>query len=236
MHAPDVRSVLPVLEMARQSSLAEQAADAIVTGVASGALQPGQRLVEADLAGLLNMSRVPLREALKILEVQGIVESVPHRGTRVAPIDHRRLDQISEVRVALERFACRDAIPIYVAQPGELAKLDRLIHQMERAASRIDWIDVSRADLAFHREIMRVSGNVIVQTLWEGLSRLIFIQFGLEILEERDTLAYGPMHRKLRDLLAAGDGAALDREIADHVFRLRRGPQVSNKSPDHDAG
>ena len=225
MHASDVRSVLPVLEMARQPSLAEQAADAIVTGVASGALHPGQRLVEADLASLLNMSRVPLREALKILEVQGIVESVPHRGTRVAPIDHRRLDQISEVRVALERFACRDAIAVYATQPDKLVKLDRLILDMERAAGRIDWIDVSRADLAFHREIVHASGNVIVQTLWEGLSRLIFIQFGLEILEERDTHAYGPMHRHLRDLLAAGDADALDREIADHVFRLQRRPR-----------
>ena len=94
----------PVLSMARSPSLAEQAADAIVTGVSAGALKPGQRLVETELAGLLNMSRVPLREALKILEAQGIVESIPHRGTRIAMFDEARVTQICEARVALERL------------------------------------------------------------------------------------------------------------------------------------
>jgi DNA-binding GntR family transcriptional regulator len=54
-----------------------------VTGIASGVLVPGQRLIEVELAGMLQMSRVPLREALKILEVQGILKSTPHRGTVV---------------------------------------------------------------------------------------------------------------------------------------------------------
>src|SRR5437868_12182393 len=63
------------LAIAPNPGMAERAAEAIVLGVASGALQPGQRLVEVELAKLLQMSRVPLREALKILEAQGIVES-----------------------------------------------------------------------------------------------------------------------------------------------------------------
>src|SRR5947208_10591193 len=95
----------PVLSMVRSPSLAEQAADAIVTGVSAGALKPGQRLVETELAGLLNMSRVPLREALKILEAQGIVESIPHRGTRIAMFDEARVNQIGQVRIAVARIA-----------------------------------------------------------------------------------------------------------------------------------
>src|SRR5205809_6971118 len=95
----------PALGMVRSLSLAEQAADAIVTGVSAGRLKPGQRLVETELAGLLNMSRVPLREALQILETQGIVESTPHRGSRIAMFDDAKVTQICEVRVALERIA-----------------------------------------------------------------------------------------------------------------------------------
>ena len=85
-----------LLSLAPASGLAERAAEAIVLGVASGALQPGQRLVEVELARLLQMSRVPLREALKILEAQGIVESTPHRGTHIATFDESRIDEICE--------------------------------------------------------------------------------------------------------------------------------------------
>jgi DNA-binding GntR family transcriptional regulator len=211
----------PVLSMARSPSLAEQAADAIVTGVSAGALKPGQRLVETELAGLLKMSRVPLREALKILEAQGIVESIPHRGTRIATFEEARVTQICEARVALERLALRDAASVYKANPALLAVLDQIIAVMERAADRLEWLDVSKADLSFHREVCRASGNNIVQTLWEALARHVFIIFGHEIRDERDAAVMGPQHRLLRDLLAKGDSAALDSEIEHHIMRLR---------------
>ena len=211
----------PALNMARSPSLAEQAADAIVTGVSAGALKPGQRLVETELAGLLNMSRVPLREALKILETQGIVESIPHRGTRIAMFDELRITQICEARVALERLDLRDAASIYASNPALLERLDSIIGVMERAADRLEWLDVSKADLNFHREICRASGNNIVQTLWEALARHVFIIFGHEIRDERDAEAMGPQHKRLRNLLAAGDRNALQSEIEHHIMRLR---------------
>ncbi|MBL8908121.1 MAG: GntR family transcriptional regulator [Rhizobiales bacterium] len=211
----------PALSMARSPSLAEQAADAIVTGVSAGALKPGQRLVETELAGLLQMSRVPLREALKILETQGIVESIPHRGTRVATFDETRITQICEARVALERLALRDAAIVYPRNPGLLERLDQIIAVMERAADRLEWIDVSKADLSFHREICRASGNTIVQTLWETLARHVFIIFGHEIRDERDAEAMGPQHRRLRSYLAAGESEKLHAEIEHHIMRLR---------------
>jgi DNA-binding GntR family transcriptional regulator len=214
-------SPAPVLNLARSPSLAEQAADAIVTGVSAGALRPGQRLVETELANLLNMSRVPLREALKILEAQGIVESIPHRGTRIAMFDEPRVNQICEARVALERLALRDAAPIYRANPELLLMLDQIIGAMERAADHLQWIDVSKADLSFHREICRASANNIVQTLWEALARHVFIVFGHEIRDERDAEMMGPQHRRLRDLLAKGDIATLESEIEHHIMRLR---------------
>ena len=97
-----------------------------------------------------------------------------------------------------------------------------IIATMERAASRLEWIDISKADLDFHREICRASGNDIVETLWETLARHVFIVFGHEIRDERDAPGMGPQHRLLRDLLAAGDVATLHREIERHIMRLRR--------------
>ncbi len=209
------------LSMARSPSLAEQAADAIVTGISAGALKPGQRLFESELASLLNMSRVPLREALKILESQGIVESIPHRGSSIALFGDDRVNHVCQARIALERIALTTAAPLYKSGPMLLADLDRIVETMEKAARRLEWIGVSKADLSFHREICRVSGNDIVQTLWETLARHVFIIFGHEIRDERDAAIMGPQHRHLRDLLAAGDVPTLHLEIERHILRLR---------------
>src|SRR3569623_771752 len=111
------------LVMAPSAGLAERAAEASVRGVASGALQPGQRLVEVELARLLQMSRVPLREALKILEAQGIVESTPHRGTHIATFDEPRIDEICEARLALEKIAMHGALAAYRRDPTLLGRL-----------------------------------------------------------------------------------------------------------------
>src|SRR5437868_7755388 len=105
----------PPLGMTRSLSLAEQAADVIVTGIYSGALKPGARLNEKELAQQLNMSRVPLREALKILEAQGIVESIPHRGSRIALFGEERIRHIIETRIALEKIAVKGAASLYKA-------------------------------------------------------------------------------------------------------------------------
>jgi DNA-binding GntR family transcriptional regulator len=213
---------VPALEVVRAPNLAEQAADAIVAGIASGALLPGQRLFEAELAGQLQMSRVPLREALKILEAQGIVDSTAHRGSRVALFDAMRVNQICEARVALERLAFAAAIPKLAASPTDAERLERQINRMEAAAARLDWLEVSKADLEFHREVCRISGNEIVAKLWESLARHVFIVFGHEIRDERDAAIAGPHHRKLYDLLMAGDQEAVHTEIDRHIMRLRR--------------
>ncbi|WP_395021298.1 GntR family transcriptional regulator [Dongia sp.] len=220
--AAPAEPVPQVLAMAPAAGLAERAAEAIVLGVASGALQPGQRLVEVELARLLQMSRVPLREALKILEAQGIVESTPHRGTHIATFDEARIDEICEARLALEKIAMRGAMAAYRREPPLLARLDRIMAAMERAASHLEWIEISRADLDFHREICRASGNAIVQKLWDALARHVLIVFGKEIRSERDAKAIVAQHKRLRDILAAGRLDALDDELDQHIHRLQR--------------
>jgi DNA-binding GntR family transcriptional regulator len=231
--APAVVTALPLV---RSRNLGEQVADAIVDGVASGALLPGQRLVETELAQQLQVSRVPLRESLKMLEAQGILESEPHRGARVAEFDDLKIDHICEARVALEKIALRDAMAAYRADPAAIARLDQILARMERAAEALDWTAISKADLAFHREICAVSGNDVVITLWETLARHVLIVFGREIRSERDAKNIGPQHRRVRDMLLTADLPALEAEIERHITRLRdrRRPATRNR-PDRAA-
>lgn len=215
--------VRPPLAMPRSQSLAEQAAEAIVDGIASGALAPSQRLIEAELAAMLQISRVPLREALKILEAQGITASVLHRGSFIATFDDRHVAQICEARIALERIALRGAVETYRRSPERLDQLEALIGVIENAAARLAWMEISRADLAFHREICHASENNIVMTLWESLARHVLIIFGQEIQHVDDAAALGEHHRVLYNMLAAGDTRSLTVEIETHILRRPAG-------------
>jgi DNA-binding GntR family transcriptional regulator len=207
----------------RQPSLAVRIADALTDGIAGGAIEPGERLVETEIAARMGVSRVPLHEALKLLEVQGIVEVLPHRGARVVPFDDARVDRICEARVALERLALRTAVPVFQADPTRLATLDGLIDAMLLAARRQAWLEASKTDLVFHRTMVEASGNDIVVKLWEALARHVLIVFGREARIERAGPQLVEQHGHLRDLLAAGDMPTLLRQIEPHILRLRPG-------------
>jgi DNA-binding GntR family transcriptional regulator len=218
------------LSLVRARSLAEQVADSIVDGIASGALEPGQRIVELELAGELKVSRVPVREAIRTLVAQGIVESNPHRGTRIVEFDEAKIDRICQVRAALEKLAVHDAAKNYLAHADELKRLDAIIEQMDGAVRQNNRFGVNKCDIAFHREICAASRNEIVMILWEALARHISIIFGREILSERDLDLVVDQHRDLRAALAAG-GDALDDEIDRHIMRLRRPDRRRNRRP-----
>jgi DNA-binding GntR family transcriptional regulator len=211
----------PPLVLPRAQSLAAQVADAIVDAIGAGTVAPGQRLVETDLARRLAVSRVPVREALKMLETQGILVAAPHRGARVVEFDEMKIDRICQVRVALERLALPDAIANFARQPERLTVLEELIERMRREAAHQDWVETSKADLEFHRQICLASDNEIVITLWEALARHVMIVFGFEIRDERDGPRLAQQHGKILRLLRQGDLARLDREIERHILRLR---------------
>jgi DNA-binding GntR family transcriptional regulator len=211
----------PPLLLPRAQSLAAQVADAIVDAIAAGTVAPGQRLVETDLARRLAVSRVPVREALKMLEAQGILIAAPHRGARVVEFDELKIDRICQTRVALERLALPDAVANFARQPERLAALEDLIGRMRREAAHQDWVETSKADLEFHRQICLASDNEIVITLWEALARHVMIVFGGEIRDERDGPRLAQQHGKILRMLRKGDLARLNREIERHILRLR---------------
>lgn len=204
-------------------SLAARIADALTDAIAAGAIESGGRLVETEIAARMGVSRVPLREALKLLEAQGIVEVLPHRGARVVPFDDTRVDRVCEARVALERLALRTAVPVFQADPTRVLALDRLLDAMLLAARRRAWLEVSKIDLAFHRTVVEASGNDIVVKLWEALARHVLIVFGREVRSERAGPRLVEQHARLRDLLAAADLIGLIEEIEPHILRLRPG-------------
>jgi DNA-binding GntR family transcriptional regulator len=220
---------LPILRSAnglpRNQSLAAQVADFIVDGIASGAYDFGQRLVETELASQLDVSRVPIREALKTLEAQGILVVTPHRGAYVAEFDKLKIARIRDARIALERLAIPDALVTFRAQPERLVAMEDILERLDHAARRKNWIEASKADLEFHRQICQAANNEIVMTLWEALARHITIVFGRELTGEGGNPRLKEQHRRILNLIRKGDLEEILEELNRHVMRLTRRPE-----------
>jgi DNA-binding GntR family transcriptional regulator len=212
-----------VLSTILRPTLAQQVAEKIVEAVADGAIRPGERITDSDIAQRLGVSRNPVREAMKMLEAQGIIISSPHRSTHVVAFDRAKVEEIARVRVAIEKIAFGEAAAVYSGNPGLLAELDRIIETMEQCARWKDANGVTKADLAFHRAVCVASKNKIVLTLWETIARHMRISFKLEIQEDTAPLDQIPEHhRALRNALARGDRDEVEHEIEQHIMRLLR--------------
>jgi DNA-binding GntR family transcriptional regulator len=210
---------LPTLVGSRH--LSENVADAIVGAIAQGMFQSGERLVEETVARELEVSRVPIREAIRILQAQGILVVTPNRGARIAALDDATIVQVHEARIAIETIAVKDAMKRSRRNPELLDVLRGVIARMEAASRRSDWAGLRRLDLEFHRELCIASGNGIVLKLWEAISRHIAIIFGREIASERNFRVVIDQHRKFHRLLSEGSPKVYG-ELRSHILRLSR--------------
>jgi DNA-binding GntR family transcriptional regulator len=206
-----IRRLAPV----QPRTMVEQAAEAVVAAAARGAFLPGDRLVEAEIARDLGISRVPVREALRLLESQGIVVSTPYKGMRLMQVTNRGVAELTRVRAALEALAIRE---ICATGGGEsrLGAARRAAAAYEQALASGDQAAVVAADVTLHGEICRASGNAVLHGLWLGLARQLAVIWGLG-----QGVRPGPTvlaeHRKLVDLLVRGDAAAAQSALEAHL-------------------
>jgi DNA-binding GntR family transcriptional regulator len=208
--APAFRAVDPV-------NYAERAADGIVDAIAQGALRPSQRLIEADIATELGISRLPVREAFKILAAQGILELNMHRGARVCPIGADRIETVRAARTQIEDLAFRKAAAAFRANPAGLRALDDIIERMKRAEEHAEFDELNRLDIAFHREVVVAASDPFLVALWEALALHLRIVFAWEVKGLPRPISYAAVHLALRYALARDDDAALSALLGRHI-------------------
>jgi len=114
---------------ARHETAQELVLETLREAILDGILPPGARLRQEDLAAAFHTSRIPVREALRVLEYEGLATSEPHRGFTVTALDADQIEEIYELRTVLESHAVRVAIPL-LTQP-DLEELQRLYDVME---------------------------------------------------------------------------------------------------------
>ncbi len=212
---PDGRRLAPV----QPRTMVDQAAEAIVAAAARGIFLPGDRLVEAEIARDLGISRVPVREALRLLESQGIVVSTPYKGMRLMQITNRAVAELMRVRTALEALALREILAAGAAPAEKLIGLGRAAELYDLAAEGTDAAAIVAADEGFHGELCRLSGNAVLHGLWLSVARQLSVVWGLGH-DVRQKPRIAAEHREIIDRLARGDAvgaqAALDAHLAWH--------------------
>lgn len=202
-------------------TLVDQVVDTIVEGTAKGIFLPGDRIVEAEVARALNVSRVPVREALRMLESQGIVVNERYRGMRLMSVNIDRLEKILKVRLALENLAGREVMARLAGDAGLIDPLDALIARMRAAADAGDGFRVASLDTEFHHCLCRLSENETLVRTWEPLSRQLTIIFGLSTLRKNlpDIVAE---HDEVVAMLREGDVAAFEKVMENHILEYSR--------------
>jgi len=180
-------------------SLVNQVVDAIVEATAKGIFLPGDRIVEAEVARSLNVSRIPVREALRLLESQGVVVSERYRGMSLMSVDIDRLEKILKVRLALEQ----------------------VLADMHAAGAAEDGFRVASLDTEFHLCLCRLSGNEVLVRTIEPLSRQLTIIFGLSTMK-KGVQSIVAEHDEVIAALRAGDQAAYDELMQVHILDYSR--------------
>jgi DNA-binding GntR family transcriptional regulator len=186
------------------------------SSILRGRFAPGERLVEADLARELGISRGPIREALGVLERDGIVVNVPRKGKFVLNFDRVLINEIYSLRKVLEIYAVELIIERLTDTEGEALSI--AVAQIEDAASLGSISLAAERDLEFHNRLYELSGHQLLRTVWTKN-----MASKLRMLVNITTRTHDPLmdtrgsHRALIDAILAGDKPEARRLVCQHV-------------------
>jgi DNA-binding GntR family transcriptional regulator len=210
------------------ASLVDLAARRLRAEILSGELAPGDRIVEEQLTRRFGTSRAPLREALRLLGQQGLVEHLPRRGVRVTRLSPRDIDELFTLRDALEQFAVRCA----ATHPAEETGLDAMaaaVAAMERATAAGDSVAQDAAHRAFHMALVARSGHRHLIDVYEPV--ILKLQLYMATNMRREATQRPPeegpgRHRRLYDAVRGGDLPTAIAALEAHGSRTYLTPEL----------
>lgn len=208
----DQASDAAIWALPARTSLPDFVTERFLDAMRAGVLAPGERIVEATLAKKLGVSRGPLREALKGLEADRLVERRANRGMFVAEVNLDRALQMIVMRAMLEGLAARlVAARITPEMAASLTEQHRLIEEAAAAGRTREWRD---HDWRFHEMVCEAAGNEFLLRSWVSISNLIRLFLHHHPAYERDAGDVLHNHHRMLEVLRGGDP-----DLADATFR-----------------
>jgi DNA-binding GntR family transcriptional regulator len=195
------------------------ATELIRHAIAEGRLQPGERLKEKELAEMLGISRTPVREALLLLQAEGLVDAMPNRGATVKAYTEAELADLYELRALLEGYAARRAASRITE--GQLAILRETLTDFAAARHRNDREEIFRVNLRFHYTIVEASGVARLANLVRATIELPLVYRSFYLFSPAETELSEGMHRRVTSALTAGDAERAELLMKEHIFEGR---------------
>ncbi|RWB71115.1 MAG: GntR family transcriptional regulator [Mesorhizobium sp.] len=206
----------------------QETVDKLRLAILSGLFQPGSRLIESQLCAQLGVSRPSLREALRSLEAERLIEIVPNRGPSIPALSWSEATAIYEVRELLEvEAAGRCASRIHAEQ---LRELEKSLAAFEEAASSNDSLAQVTTAADFYSIILANCGNPILEEVHRGLvARISFFRGRSMSLEGRAQSSLAEM-REIYESIAAGDEKAARKASKRHLLKAKAAAKMSMNS------
>jgi len=211
----------PLWESVNAAPLWQQVAAAVRRAIQAGQLRPGDRVVEAQLARQLGISRNPIREALRQLQQQGILEYRPNAGTVVTRVSAADAQMAVEMRAFLEARAVRLLRAAGVA--AAFAGLEAIVEQMRALPAGASLARIEALDSQFHDALITAANSAMLRRIWETVDPYTWMimlawqrrpaDYALDVGEWYED------HRRLLDAWRAGSASQAEAAIYDHLLR-----------------
>ena len=189
--------------------------------ILKGELKPGERLMEIQLANKLGVSRTPVREAIRKLELEGLVLMIPRKGAEVAEITRQDMENVLEVRTALEELAVKDACDHIT--DAQLSELKKASNEFKKALLEgKDLVTCADADMHFHDVILSATNNRRLIQMLNNLSEQMY-RYRMEYLkDERTHKTLIEEHDAIRRALKKHDKVKAGAAIRVHIDNQKR--------------
>ncbi len=203
-------------ETRQKGSLFRSTTEALRQLILDGALPAGQRLKERELCALLNVSRTPVREAIKALIQEGLLQSLPNRSAMITELDSEEVRSLAVVVAEIERLAVE--LASVHATEAELETIAVAHHEMVIHHVRNNMRDYFKSNKDFHRKIIQSARNSVLLWIWDLLStRVDRARYASNRQPKRWPLAIKE-HSEILEALIARDGARAGALMRSHVL------------------
>lgn len=179
-------------------------------------IKPGDAIIEMELASQLGVSRAPLREALQILNTEGLIEIIPYHKTTVRKLTRRDITELYGLRSALESFALR--LIIKQNDPAAIASLEDVYDRMVAAADSGEAAKVSLLDHQFHTTIIHLGNHNLLIKMWSQVTQRVQQVLALRDMRRTDIRKIARSHRVIIDAIITGDAHNSDDVIDAHIM------------------
>lgn len=203
------------LEMNTYQPLRNVVFQTLRTAILKGDLKPGERLMELQLAAKLGVSRTPIREAIRMLEKEGLAKTVPRKGAHVSKMTEKDMEDVLEIRLALEELAVRSSCKKMTDE--QLKELEQAMKEFDEATKGDDIREIAEADVKFHDVIYHSADNPKLLSMLNNLREQMY-RYRVEYLKDRDEYPkLREEHHMMYEDLKNKDEDGVTKKLKEHL-------------------